>query len=152
MLSRVADNLYWFGRYLQRAENTARLINVNAILMLDLPRRMTLGWGPLIEIVGAESTFREHYEEATEENVVRFLIADPRNPGSIQSSLYNAREILRMREILNGMLANATGQTIDRVAKDVDRDYIMEPDQAVNYGMIDRVISSRDLAPVAVKG
>jgi ATP-dependent Clp protease protease subunit len=63
-----------------------------------------------------------------------------------------AREILRMREILNGMLADATGQTIDRVAKDVDRDYIMEPDQAVNYGMIDRVISSRDLAPVAVKG
>lgn len=95
MLSRVADNLYWIGRYLQRAENTARLINVNANLMMDLPRRMTLGWGPLIEIVGADATFRQHYEEATEENVVRFLIADPRNPGSIQSSLYHAREILR---------------------------------------------------------
>ncbi|HWY25556.1 MAG TPA: alpha-E domain-containing protein [Nevskia sp.] len=95
MLSRVACNLYWIGRYLQRAENTARLINVNANLMMDLPRRMTLGWGPLIEIVGADTTFRSHYEEATEENVVRFLIADPRNPGSIQSSLYQAREILR---------------------------------------------------------
>src|ERR671926_95018 len=44
------------------------------------------------------------------------------------------------------------GQPVDRIAKDVDRDYIMEPDQAVQYGMIDRVISSRDLAPVAVKG
>lgn len=95
MLSRVADNLYWIGRYLQRAENTARLINVNANLMMDLPRRMTLGWGPLIEIVGADTTFRAHYDQATEENVVRFLIADPRNPGSIQSSLYHAREILR---------------------------------------------------------
>src|ERR1051325_1616236 len=63
-----------------------------------------------------------------------------------------AREILRMREILNTMLAEATGQSIERVAKDVDRDYIMEPEQAVQYGMIDRVISSRDLAPVAVKG
>jgi ATP-dependent Clp protease protease subunit len=63
-----------------------------------------------------------------------------------------AREILRMREILNKMLADATGQPIDRVAKDVDRDYIMEPDQAVEYGMIDRVISSRELAPVAIKG
>jgi ATP-dependent Clp protease protease subunit len=63
-----------------------------------------------------------------------------------------AREILRMREILNGMLAAATGQPIDRVAKDVDRDYIMEPEQAVQYGMIDRVITSRDLAPVAIKG
>ena len=63
-----------------------------------------------------------------------------------------AREILRMREILNTMLAEATGQPIDRVAKDVDRDYIMEPDQAMRYGMIDRVIASRDLTPVAVKG
>jgi ATP-dependent Clp protease protease subunit len=57
-----------------------------------------------------------------------------------------------MREILNGMLAAATSQPVERVAKDVDRDYIMEPDAAVAYGMIDRVISSRDLAPVALKG
>src|SRR5258708_35545861 len=63
-----------------------------------------------------------------------------------------AREILRMREILNSMLAAATGQPIDRVAKDVDRDYIMEPDQAGQYGMIDRAIASRDLAPIPVKG
>jgi ATP-dependent Clp protease protease subunit len=63
-----------------------------------------------------------------------------------------AREILRMREILNGMLADATGQPVERVAKDVDRDYIMEPDQAVIYGMIDRVITSRDLTPISIKG
>jgi ATP-dependent Clp protease protease subunit len=62
-----------------------------------------------------------------------------------------AREILRMREILNSMLASATGQSVERVAKDVDRDYIMEPDQAVAYGMIDRVITSRDLVPIAIK-
>lgn len=96
MLSRVAENLYWFGRYIQRAENTARLINVNANLMLDLPRRMPLGWSPLIEIVGAVPKFRELYPEATEDNVVRFLMIDPRNPGSIQTSLHNAREILRV--------------------------------------------------------
>jgi ATP-dependent Clp protease protease subunit len=50
------------------------------------------------------------------------------------------------------MLAGATGQPVERVAKDVDRDYIMEPDQAVAYGMIDRVITSRDLSPVPIKG
>lgn len=61
-----------------------------------------------------------------------------------------AKEILRMREILNEILANATGQTVEKIARDVDRDYIMEPEQAVAYGMIDRVITSRDLAP-AVK-
>jgi len=63
-----------------------------------------------------------------------------------------AREILRMREILNARLAQATGQPVERVARDVDRDYIMEPDQAVTYGMIDRVIASRDMAPTPIKG
>lgn len=96
MLSRVADNLYWFGRYIQRAENTARLINVNANLVLDLPRRVTLGWAPLIAIVGADAAFYALYEAASEENAVRFLISDERNPASIKSSLERAREILRV--------------------------------------------------------
>jgi ATP-dependent Clp protease protease subunit len=61
-----------------------------------------------------------------------------------------AKEILRMREMLNMLLANATGQSVEGVARDVDRDYIMGPEQAVEYGMIDRVITSRDLAPAPV--
>jgi ATP-dependent Clp protease protease subunit len=61
-----------------------------------------------------------------------------------------AKEILRMREILNNILAAASGQTAERVARDVDRDYIMSPEQATEYGLIDRVISSRDLAPAPV--
>src|SRR5512140_194071 len=60
-----------------------------------------------------------------------------------------AREILRMRENLNQILADATGQTAERVSRDVDRDYIMDPQQAVDYGMIDRVITNRELKPVA---
>src|SRR5215213_2734280 len=59
-----------------------------------------------------------------------------------------AKEILRMREPLNGILASSTGQPIDRVARDVDRDYIMMPEQALEYGMIDRIIASRELTPV----
>jgi len=51
-----------------------------------------------------------------------------------------AREILRMRQILNQILADATGTEVDKIAKDVDRDYIMESDQALQYGMIDRII------------
>ncbi len=61
-----------------------------------------------------------------------------------------AKEILRMREALNKMLADSTGQPIDRIARDVDRDYIMSPEQGVEYGMIDKVIFSRDLSPVPV--
>ena len=56
-----------------------------------------------------------------------------------------AREILRMRDTLNGIIAEATGQPIDRIERDVDRDYILGPAEALEYGLIDRVIaSSRD--------
>jgi ATP-dependent Clp protease protease subunit len=56
-----------------------------------------------------------------------------------------AREILRMREITNQILADATGQPLEKIARDVDRDYILEAQQAVEYGLIDRVITRRDL-------
>jgi ATP-dependent Clp protease, protease subunit len=56
-----------------------------------------------------------------------------------------AREILRTREILNSILSAATGQPLDKVERDVDRDYIMDAQQAKDYGMIDQVISRRQL-------
>jgi len=63
--------------------------------------------------------------------------------GQASDIAIHAKEILRMREILNGILAEKTGQPIERIAKDVDRDYIMEAPQAVEYGMIDKVVASR---------
>jgi len=61
-----------------------------------------------------------------------------------------AKEILRMRETLNSILAEFTLQPVDRIARDVDRDYIMSPDQGVDYGMIDKVVTSRELTPMPV--
>jgi ATP-dependent Clp protease, protease subunit len=58
----------------------------------------------------------------------------------------HAREILRTRDILNHILASATGQPLDKIERDVDRDYILDARQAVEYGMIDRVISKRELS------
>lgn len=95
MLSRVADNIYWMSRYLERAENTARLVNVHAHLLLDLPRKVALGWAPLINITGNARLFAELYTDDTERNVVRFLIGDSNNPGSIIASLRQARENVR---------------------------------------------------------
>ncbi|WP_028080465.1 alpha-E domain-containing protein [Solimonas soli] len=95
MLSRVADNLYWLGRYLARAENTARLVSVHSHLLLDLPRGMTLGWSPLVDILGANRTFEDSYDTYSEANVVRFLITDAENGSSIATSIARAREILR---------------------------------------------------------
>lgn len=60
-----------------------------------------------------------------------------------------AKEILRMREIINQTLAECTGQPVEKVARDVDRDYIMSAEQALEYGMIDRVITTRELSPAA---
>jgi uncharacterized alpha-E superfamily protein len=95
MLARLADNLYWFGRYLQRSENTARLVNVNTILSMDLPRRVQLGWEPLVDLAGAGGVYAALYDTVDEDSVVRFLSIDERNAGSILSSLHRARETLR---------------------------------------------------------
>lgn len=57
----------------------------------------------------------------------------------------HAREILRMREMLNEFLANASGQTVEKIQRDADRDYIMNPTQALEYGLIDKIISSREM-------
>lgn len=95
MLSRVANNLYWLGRYLARAENTARLVSVHSHLLLDLPRGFSLGWSPLVSILGADDDFCERYDKADEASVVRYLMIDVRHPGSVAASVAAAREILR---------------------------------------------------------
>jgi len=101
MLSRVASNIYWMARYIERAENTARLVNVNTHLLLDLPRRVRLGWEPIIDINSNRDEFYSLYETADERSVVRFMIADTKNPGSILSSLGFARENARtVRDII----------------------------------------------------
>jgi uncharacterized alpha-E superfamily protein len=101
MLSRVAENLYWMTRYLERAENTARLINGTSQVVLDLPRGASFRWDNLISVVGVDNIFHELYKEADEDAVMRFLIMDERNPSSIVSCIHNARENTRtFREVL----------------------------------------------------
>ncbi len=94
MLARVACNIYWLSRYLERAENTARLINVHSSLLLDLPKSLGVGWEPLIAISGGEEQFYELHDSAKEEEVVIFLTSDD-SPCSIFNSLSCARENLR---------------------------------------------------------
>lgn len=95
MLSRVAENLYWMARYIERAEDTARLISVNSHMMLDLPRDLPLGWSPLVDITGNHDEFLALHDTPDERNVLHFLCAEPRNGSSILSSMANARENLR---------------------------------------------------------
>lgn len=101
MLSSVAERVYWMGRYLERAENIARLLNVYSAMLFDLPRGTTIGWRNLIEISGSHEEFSRRFTVADEKNIVRFLLADANNSSSIFSCLKNARENARTtREII----------------------------------------------------
>jgi uncharacterized alpha-E superfamily protein len=101
MLSRVAESLYWMTRYLERAEDTARLVRVSRHLLLDFPGQATVGWASLIAITGGKGDFDGHYDEPSEANVLAFLCADRHYGGSILASLAAARENLRTtREVM----------------------------------------------------
>ncbi|MGB3384615.1 MAG: alpha-E domain-containing protein [Marinomonas sp.] len=95
MLSRVAERLYWSARYLERVENTARLVSVYDELLFDLPRDIEISWYNLIEINSGVEQFEQRYKVKDERNVVKFLLADDINPGSMLSSLKAVRENIR---------------------------------------------------------
>jgi uncharacterized alpha-E superfamily protein len=102
MLSRVADSVYWMSRYVERAENLARFIQVNFNLMLDAPPGVPPQWAPLISTTGDDAAFAERYAEPSEANVIHFLTFDEENPSAILSSLRAARENARsVREIIS---------------------------------------------------
>ena len=101
MLSRVAERVYWLGRYLERIENTARLVSVYGNVLLDLPSSAKLRWESLIAITGSGEDFAKRYSQADEHNVVRFYLTDRDNPTSIVNSADNARENARtVREMV----------------------------------------------------
>ena len=95
MLSRIAYAIYWMSRYIERAENVARFIEVTMNLALE--RRITgqNHWLPLVETTGDRELFFERYGAATQDNVLRFLTFDSEYPNSIYASLKQARENAR---------------------------------------------------------
>lgn len=102
MLSRVADSIYWLNRYVERAENIARFIDVNVNLLLDAPAIMTQQWEPVVMTTGDLALFKARYGEATAENVIHFLTFDRDYSNSIISCLQAARENARsVREIIS---------------------------------------------------
>ena len=97
MLSSTADHLYWMARSMERAENTAR--------MLDVTYRMSLlkqaavephhEWRAMLSISGLHEDFEARYAEPSASNVIHFMTLDNKNPGSIYSSIFTARENAR---------------------------------------------------------
>lgn len=114
MLSRVAGSLYWMSRYLERAENMARLLDVNLQLLLDFgnidDQALKEHWLPILRSAGDEELFFQLYEDADSENVTEFMTFRSENANSLLACIANARENARqvrdqisidMWEILN---------------------------------------------------
>ena len=101
MLSRVAEAISWMSRYVERAENVARFVDVNLHLALDFPEAGEQ-WAPLVATTGDHAYFREKYGTASRDNVLEFLTFDRESPNSIINSLMHARENARsVREIIS---------------------------------------------------
>lgn len=105
MLSRVADCLYWMSRYLERAENVARFIDVNQQLTLDLGDALPEQWAPVVYTTGDQEAFAARYDSFSQRNALQFLTIDRQNPNSIVSCLSAARENGRhVRETISSQM------------------------------------------------
>lgn len=135
LLSRVAEDLYWMARYLERAQASARAIMEHTNLLVDLPVGQDSDFAPLLAMMGGVSPFdRSSRDEPTtvearladEETIIRFLVADTENPGSIISSLAAARQNMRAtRQLLPQAAWECLNPLYQRVlesaASDVER-------------------------------
>jgi uncharacterized alpha-E superfamily protein len=132
MLSRVANSIYWMSRYLERADNVARFIDVNTYLMLDLSLdKDQTQWYPLVATSGDDEDFNARYQTADEKSVVRFLTFDAKNPNSLFACIAHARENARtvrevipveMWEIINELYHSSLAHTRKRSITDL-QDY-----------------------------
>lgn len=101
MLSRVAERIYWMARYIERAENSARLVNAYTHQVLDMPKEVEPGWRQLIDITGSGDVFEKAYASYDEQYTIDFVVANAGNPSSILASIAVARENMRTtRELL----------------------------------------------------
>lgn len=102
MLSRVAESVYWMSRYIERAENVARMVGVNLQLEIDLSGLTREQWDPMVQVSGGHTDFQRRYDAATRANVIEFVTFDLKNPNSIASCVAAARENARtVRETIS---------------------------------------------------
>jgi len=111
MLSRVAESIYWMSRYIERADNVARFVDVTLNLILDMPFGSIQQWQPLVDTTGDTQEFARRYGTATQQRVIHFLTFDQDNPSSIHSCLRAARENARsVREIISSEMWEQVNQ------------------------------------------
>jgi len=112
MLSRTADHLFWMARYTERAENTARMLDVNVqtALLPQSAEAAEQGWRAMLGISELQSAFDDKYGLLTSRDVLDFMVRDPSNPSSIASCLTYARENARA---VRGTLTTEVWETLN---------------------------------------
>lgn len=156
MLSRVADAIYWMNRYIERAENYARFMDVNFNLTLELPPDFPAQWKPLVVTTGDLELYNSLYEKEEKNQVIYFLGFDPSNPNSIYSCIVKARENARairpeitkeVWEQINHLYYYVKdGLEKKRWQKKDPRNFFMEVKKGCQllYGIFDATISRND--------
>jgi uncharacterized alpha-E superfamily protein len=120
MLSRTADHLYWLNRYTERAENTARMLDVNyqTSLMPQSEAVALAGWTGMLGISELLPAYQARYGDITASNVMAFMVHDETNPSSILSCLSAARENARA---VRGNLTTEVWETLNQTWLEVKR-------------------------------
>ncbi|MDX1659175.1 MAG: alpha-E domain-containing protein [Nitriliruptorales bacterium] len=125
MLARLAENLFWAGRYAERAEDTARLVDVTYHTLLESTEAdESIAWRQVLEVLHLTGPFETSGAPLERAEVIRFLLVDGTNPGSVVSSVQRARENLRsVRELVSSELWEAANQLhLELRARDVSAD------------------------------
>jgi uncharacterized alpha-E superfamily protein len=118
MLSRVAESVFWMSRYIERAENVARFVDVNNNLTLQNDPGFGSQWAPMVQTTGDYDLYVERYGEVTRDGVLRFLTIDEDNPNSIYSCLRTARANARsIRESLSSTMWEELNKTYHMVCE-----------------------------------
>ena len=126
MLSRVAESLYWIGRYLERAESIARLVDVNLHLTLDSAMDIGDQWEPLIDTVGGREPFAARHNAPTRDSVMWFLTFDAENPNSIIACVQRARENARsVRDTISSEMWEQANRFYAFLCDSVGSDYAL---------------------------
>ena len=153
MLSRVANAIYWMNRYIERAENYARFMDVNFNLSLELHPDLSEQWKPLVVTSGDWSGFEDQFDKAEKREVIYFLGFDSTNPNSIYNSIINARENARairpeitkeVWEQINYLYHFVKSGADKKLWKKKDpRDFFLEIKKSCQllYGILDSTIS-----------
>lgn len=137
LLARTADRLYWGARYIERAEDTARIVRAYNDLVVDFPSVELLRWEPLAALTGSNGgVVVPDSDPSGERTILRYLLADAENPSSVVSAVAAARENLRTtREVMPREAWQAVNQLSQYVA-------------ATAPGAVDRQLRDRFLVRV----